>query len=110
MTITSNIIPDFAQAEIFAADPPMSAEEIKHRFCPTNAYAEWLWNELKFLNREMGYDSTIGLYSPMGTIGGDFHFPRDHRDWSDVPPPSTRAETILRVLGIIPQEDIATAA
>ncbi|TCR04078.1 hypothetical protein [Neorhizobium sp. JUb45] len=99
-----------ADSEIHAVDPPMSAEEIQHRFCPNNAYAEWLWNELKLLNREMGYDARIGLYSPTGTIGGDFHFPRDHREWTDVPPPSTRAETMLRVLGILPHEDLVTAA
>lgn len=71
---------------------------------PVHAYCEWLYNEIKMLNREMGYGPSTGISSPCGTIGGDFHFPADGRSWRDIPPPSSRATTVLRILGVLPAD------
>lgn len=64
------------------------------------AYAEFLYNELKLLNIELGDDLGPGIYAPCGTFAKPFHFPSDG-NWRDVPPPSSRAEAVLRSVGIL---------
>jgi hypothetical protein len=43
---------------------------------------------------------------PEGTLAAGFHFPewtgkQPGRTWRDVPPPSTRAEMVLRAVGLL---------
>lgn len=66
------------------------------------AYREWLHYEGRFCGME--------LYPELGTDAErlipckdvDFHFPRNGLNWTDVPPPSTRARLVLEAVGAIP--------
>lgn len=71
------------------------------------AYNQWLFYERRLLCIEMFPESKelarlAEHYTPLDTAAGDFHFPMmsEGRDWRDVPPPSTRAASILGALGI----------
>jgi len=62
-----------------------------------DAYAEWLHFELRILNTER-YGKDDGS-CPIGTAATNYHFPLEG-NWTDVPPPSTRAESVLRHVGV----------
>ncbi|HVV94827.1 MAG TPA: hypothetical protein VHD15_15555 [Hyphomicrobiales bacterium] len=75
---------------------------------PRLAYLEWLTMEARLLRLELwpGSHSARGL-APCNTFASGFHFPMD-RSWNEMPPPSSRAETVLRAVGVqIPGEDAA---
>lgn len=72
------------------------------------AYREWLHFEAQLLGVEL-YPSlppaNAARWVPQGTLAAGFHFPEsgaDGRTWRDVPKPSTRAETVLRAVGVLP--------
>lgn len=68
------------------------------------AYCEFLWNELRAVNREMGHNTSAGVFSPCGTIAKDLHFPFG-RPLDSLPQPSTRAAAVLRAVGILAAEE-----
>lgn len=61
------------------------------------AYLEWLRMEARLLQDELGGGN--GEYSPIGTFTHGYHFPQG-MDWRDAPQPSTRAELVLRAVGV----------
>lgn len=62
-----------------------------------DAYAEWLHSELRILNTER-YGRDDGS-CPIGTASTNYHFPLEG-DWKDVPPPSSRAASVLTLVGV----------
>ncbi|GLK71273.1 hypothetical protein KHC23_10900 [Ancylobacter dichloromethanicus] len=71
------------------------------------AYREWLHFEAHLLGVEL-YPSlppaNAARWVPQGTFAAGFHFPEsgaDGRTWRDVPKPSTRAEMVLRAVGVL---------
>lgn len=68
---------------------------------PRHAYLEWLHMEARLLRLELYGDEYWAekRLTPCGTFAKGFHFPTDG-DWRDVPPPSTRAEAVLRAVGV----------
>jgi hypothetical protein len=89
-----------------AAIPATAAAEAPAEITPAllAAYNSWLFMERRLLCCEM-FPSNPELRRfaeglvPVNTAADRFHLPLD-RDWRDVPPPSTRAASILRALGI----------
>lgn len=69
---------------------------------PRHAYLQWLRTEADLLQIELGNGSEREL-TPRNTFTQSFHFPLGG-DWRDMPQPSTRAELVLRAVGIdVPQ-------
>lgn len=67
---------------------------------PRHAYLEWLRMEARLLQIELHPEMpTEDECRPCGTFAGKFHFPME-MDWRDVPKPSTRAEKVLRAVGV----------
>jgi hypothetical protein len=67
---------------------------------PRHAYLEWLRMEARLLQIELHPEMDADdEYSPRGTFAGKFHFPIDMA-WNDVPKPSTRAESVMRSVGV----------
>lgn len=74
------------------------------------AYRAWLHYEGRLLALELYPDAppTEAIkWVPEGTLAAGFHFPeitgtQPGRTWRDVPPPSTRAEMVLRAVGVLP--------
>lgn len=66
---------------------------------PRWAYLEWLRMEARLLQREIEPQLGDGKFIPDGTFAGHFHIPANG-NWRDVPPPSTRAELVLRAVGV----------
>jgi len=65
-----------------------------------HAYLEWLAMEARLLRIELyGMEFAAKELTPCNTFAGNFHFPAGG-DWRDVPPPSTRAETVMRAVGV----------
>ncbi|WP_156392750.1 hypothetical protein [Rhizobium sp. Root482] len=62
------------------------------------AYLEWLRQEARFLQMELGCGDK-GEFSPIGTFTHRYHIPFGE-SWRDQPQPSTRAETVLRAVGV----------
>lgn len=62
-----------------------------------DAYAEWLHFELRVLNYERRGKSDGTC--PIGTAATNYHFPIEG-SWKDVPPPSSRAASVLRHVGV----------
>ncbi|PXW56990.1 hypothetical protein C7450_10727 [Chelatococcus asaccharovorans] len=62
-----------------------------------DAYAEWLFSELKLLAMER-HGSTERMLLIKKTRAGDFHWPAD-KSWTEVPKPSTRAASVLTHVG-----------
>ena len=67
---------------------------------PRYAYLQWLRMEATLLQLELdpSSDSAREL-SPRGTFTQTYHFPPG-QDWRDAPQPSTRAEQVLRAVGV----------
>lgn len=67
------------------------------------AYLEWLAMEARLLRIELYGDQYFAdrELTPCNTFAKAFHFPSDGRSWRDVPQPSTRAQIILTVAGVI---------
>ena len=65
---------------------------------PRFAYLEWLRQEARFLQMELGCGDK-GEFSPIGTFTHRYHIPFGE-SWRDQPQPSTRAETVLRAVGV----------
>lgn len=73
------------------------------------AYRQWLHFEARLLALELYPDAAPEeaiKWVPEGTVAAGFHFPevtgtRPGRTWRDVPPPSTRAEAVLRAVGVL---------
>ena len=65
---------------------------------PRQAYLEWLRMEARLLQIELGLGDEHE-FSPCGTFARSFHFPPGE-SWRDAPQPSTRAESVLRAVGI----------
>ncbi|HSI39852.1 MAG TPA: hypothetical protein VLA00_04805 [Xanthobacteraceae bacterium] len=84
MTAQTNA--DFADdnAALFANATPMQL-----------AYMAWLSFELKMLRHE----TDLPGFTPDGTFAESFHFPVGG-SWQDVAPASSRAETVLRAVGV----------
>lgn len=67
---------------------------------PRHAYLEWLRMEARLLQIELYPElDADDEYRPVGTFAKHFHFPID-KNWTDVAKPSTRAELVLRAVGI----------
>lgn len=63
-------------------------------------YRQWLEGECRILDYELA--AMVGIPVADARISmrpGDFHFPRDGRDWRTVPKPSTRADLVLATVG-----------
>jgi len=75
---------------------------------PRSAYLEWLHMEARLLRMELYGEECWAdkQLTPCGTFAKGFHFPSGG-GWRDVPPPSTRAETVLRAVGVQMPEDVA---
>lgn len=75
------------------------------------AYRQWLHHEARLLGMELYPDmppADAARWVPEGTLASGFHFPeftgeQPGRTWRDVPPPSTRAEMVLRAVGVLSQ-------
>ena len=65
---------------------------------PRYAYLQWLRTEADLLQIELGFSSEREL-SPRGTLAQSYHFPPGE-NWRDQPQPSTRAEQVLRAVGV----------
>lgn len=65
---------------------------------PRFAYLEWLRMEARLLQIELGYGPN-GESTPLNTFTHSYHFPHDI-SWRDAPQPSTRAELVLRAVGV----------
>lgn len=65
-----------------------------------HAYLEWLTMEARLLQEELfpAADNSRQL-APCNTFAKSFHFPAGG-DWREVPPPSSRAEAVLRSVGV----------
>lgn len=76
----------------------MSAD---HERDPRFAYLEWLAMEARLLRIELYGDEYWAdkQLTPCGTFAGDFHMGQG--DWKDRPQPSTRAELVLRTVGVV---------
>ncbi|MBZ9600488.1 hypothetical protein [Phyllobacterium chamaecytisi] len=66
----------------------------------SHAYLEWLTMEARLLQEELfpAADHSRQL-APCNTFSKGFHFPVG-RSWREVPPPSSRAEAVLRTVGV----------
>lgn len=65
---------------------------------PRFAYLEWLRMEARLLQIELGYGQN-GESTPLSTFTHGYHFP-EGMNWRDQPQPSTRAEQVLRAVGV----------
>ncbi|WP_421580083.1 hypothetical protein [Shinella sp. M31] len=82
---------------------PLVALNDNERPDPREAYLEWLAMEARLLRIELyGEAWRERELTPSGTAAKTFHFPHD-RSWKDVPPPSTRAELVLAIVGALPR-------
>jgi hypothetical protein len=62
------------------------------------AYLQWLRMEARLLQIELGGDDR-GEFTPIGTYTHNFHMSPE-KDWRALPQPSTRAEQVLRAVGV----------
>jgi hypothetical protein len=87
---TAAVMP-FATMAASAASPPVTAELLA-------AYNQWLFYERRLLCYAL-WGSGMDKFVPVGTAADSYHFPRDERDWTDVPSPVTRAALVLSAVG-----------
>lgn len=68
-----------------------------YEYDPRFAYLQWLRTEANLLQLELGGGN--GEFTPLNTFTHNYHFPLGE-DWREQPQPSTRAEQVLRHVGV----------
>lgn len=86
---------------------PSRRAAVSYENDPKWAYLQWLTMEARLLRMELmpAHDAELE-FSPASTFAHDFHLPLG-RSWKDCPQPSTRAETVLRAVGVVfPNDEV----
>lgn len=77
-------------------EPEAAAYDDPYDHDPCYAYLEWLDSEHRLLSHELFPESKM-RFTPCNTFARDFHW---SEDWRSKPKPSTRAEAVMRFVGV----------